>query len=582
MKRRRTVVRFGGGFIPRLGPPKTTMYRKLEPKLLTILREGYTRKLFLGDLLGGLTVGVVALPLAIALAIASGAKPEQGLYTAIFAGFVIAVLGGSRAQISGPTGAFIVIVYGVIQKYGYDGLVVATLIAGVLLIIAGLARMGAFLKFVPYPVVVGFTSGIALIIFSSQVGDFLGMKIENLPADLVAKWSTYFQNIPSIDLPTVGVAAASLLVIVLWPKVTHRVPGQLVAILVVTAVVQYFGIPVETIQTRFGGVPNTLPSPHLPVVTWGLVQQMFTPALTIAILAGLESLLSAVVADGMMGTRHRSNMELVAQGFGNITSVIFGGIPATGAIARTATNIKSGGKTPISAVIHCVFLLLVLLVVGKWAALIPMATLAAVLVVVAYNMCEWREFVHLLKSPRGDVAVLLATFLLTVFIDLTTAIQVGILMAAFLFLQKMSTESHVALITENLKDDEEFQARDMTGIEIPKGVEVFELYGSLFFGAVRQFKESIRIVAAKPRVLILRMRQVLSIDASGIRVLEELAEEANADGYVIVFSAVSRSVYRVMRQTGFVEKVGRKNFAGDIFTALVIAKQHLDSPAAKQ
>ncbi|MEP6847716.1 MAG: SulP family inorganic anion transporter [Acidobacteriota bacterium] len=551
------------------------MYRKLEPKLLTVLREGYTRKLFFGDLLGGLTVGVVALPLAIALAIASGAKPEQGLYTAIFAGFVIAVLGGSRAQISGPTGAFIVIVYGVMQRYGYDGLVVATFIAGILLIIMGLVRMGAFLKFVPYPVVVGFTSGIALIIFSSQVGDLFGMKIENLPADPVAKWVAYFHNLSSINLPAVGVALASLALILAWPRITHRVPGQLVAILVVTAAVQYFGIPVETIQTRFGGVPNTLPIPHLPVVTWPLVQQMFTPALTIAILAGLESLLSAVVADGMTGARHRSNMELIAQGFGNIVSVIFGGIPATGAIARTATNIKSGGKTPFSAIIHCVFLLLVLLVAGKWAALIPMATLAAVLAVVAYNMCEWREFAHLLKSPRGDVAVLLSTFLLTVFIDLTTAIQVGILLAAFLFLQKMSNESHVDLITENLKDDDELLARDMTGIDIPKGVEVFELYGSLFFGAVRQFKESMRIVAARPKVLILRMRQVSSIDASGIRVLEELAEEARAGGYLIVFSAVSRSVFRVMRQTGFVKKAGRENFAADIFAALETAREHM-------
>ena len=335
-------------------------------------------------------------------------------------------------------------------------------------------------------------------------------------------------------------------------------------------------MPVETIASRFGGVPNSLPTPHFPVVTLELIQQLFAPALTIAILAGLESLLSAVVADGMMGTRHRSNMELVAQGAGNIVSVIFGGIPATGAIARTATNIKNGGKTPISAVIHCIFLLLVLLFVGKWAALIPMATLAAVLLVVAYNMSEWREFVHLLKSPRGDVAVLLATFLLTVFIDLTTAIQVGILLAAFLFLQKMSKETHVDLITENLKDDEEFTSRDMTGIEIPQGVEVFELYGSLFFGAVRQFKESIRVIARKPKVLILRMRQVSSIDASGIRVLEELAEEAKKGGYVIIFSAVSRSVFRVMRQSGFVEVAGKKNFAGDIFIALEIAKKYLE------
>jgi sulfate permease, SulP family len=553
------------------------MYRKLEPKLITVLREGYSLKQFRGDLLGGLTVGVVALPLSIALAIASGVKPEQGLYTAIFAGFVIAVLGGSRAQISGPTGAFIVIIYGIVQKYGYDGLVVATLIAGVLLIIMGLARMGAFLKFVPYPVVIGFTSGIALIIFSSQVSDFLGLKLEKVPADFVEKWMEYFRHIATIDPYAIAVGSASLLIVVLWPKVTHRVPGPLMAILGVTFVVQYFQIPVATIATRFGGVPSTLPMPHFPIVTWSLVQEMFSPAITIAILAGLESLLAAVVADGMMGTRHRSNMELIAQGAGNIVSVMFGGIPATGAIARTATNIKSGGTTPVSAIIHCIFLLLVLLFIGKWAAMIPMATLAAILVVVAYNMSEWREFRHLLSSPRGDIAVLLVTFFLTVFIELTVAIQVGILLAAFLFLQKMSTETHVDLITENLKEDEEFQGRNMTDIEIPSGVEVFEIYGSLFFGAVRQFKESIRVVATKPKVLILRMRQVPTIDASGIHVLEELADEALENGQIIVFSAVSRSVYRVMRRSGFVDKVGRKDFAADIFAALEVAKAHLDS-----
>ncbi len=551
------------------------MYRKLEPKLLAVLRDGYSKKLFAGDLLGGLTVGVVALPLSIALAIASGVKPEQGLYTAIFAGAVIAILGGSRVQVSGPTGAFIVIVYGIVQKYGYDGLVVATLLAGIMLIIMGLARMGAFLKFIPYPVVVGFTSGIALIIASSQISDFLGLQIDKVPADFVAKWTVYIEHFSTTNLYTVGVGGLSLLIILLWPRITQRVPGPLIAILVVTAIVQAFQLPVDTIATRFGGVPNTLPSPQLPVVTYELVQQMFMPALTIAILAGLESLLSAVVADGMTGRRHRSNMELIAQGAGNITSVLFGGIPATGAIARTATNIKAGGKTPVSALIHCAFLLLVLLFVGEWAALIPMATLAAVLLVVAYNMSEWREFLHLLKSPRGDVAVLLATFFLTVIIDLTTAIQVGILLAAFLFLQKMSTETRVSLVTDDLADDAETRARNMSSVEIPAGVEVFELYGSLFFGAVRQFKESIRVVSKKPKALILRMRQVPSIDASGIRVLEEMAEDAKAAGYELIFSGVSRSVYRVMRQSGLVEMIGKKNFAADIFAALEIARKHL-------
>lgn len=553
------------------------MYRKLQPKLFTILREGYTREMFTGDLLGGLTVGVVALPLSIALAIASGVKPEQGLYTAIFAGFVIAVLGGTRAQISGPTGAFIVIVYGIVQKYGYDGLVVATLIAGVILLIMGLARMGAFLKFVPYPVTVGFTSGIALIIFSSQVSDFLGLKIEKVPADFVEKWIEYGRHFSTFDPYTLAVGFGSLLIIVLWPRITHRVPGQLIAILIATFAVQAFHIPVDTIATRFGGVPNTLPSPQFPNISWELVQQMFSPALTIAILAALESLLAAVVADGMMGTRHRSNMELIAQGAGNIVSVIFGGVPATGAIARTATNIKSGAKTPISAIIHCIFLLLVLLFIGKWAALIPMATLAAVLIVVAYNMSEWREFVHLLKSPRGDVAVLLATFLLTVFIELTVAIQVGILLAGFVFLQKMSNQTQVNVITQDLAGDDESQARDMSKVNIPPGVEVFEIYGSLFFGAVAQFRESIRVVARKPKVLILRMRHVMTIDASGLHLLEELAREARDGGYLLIFSAVTPAVFAAMQKSGLVDEVGSENFAPDIFEAIDIAERHLNN-----
>lgn len=552
------------------------MHRKLEPKLLSVLKEGYTFKQFQGDLMGGITVGIVALPLAIALAIASGVKPEQGLYTAIVAGFVIAVLGGSRVQISGPTGAFVVIVYGIVQKYGYDGLVVATLIAGVMLVIMGLARMGALLKFIPYPVIVGFTSGIALIIFSSQVNDLLGLRIDTVPADFVEKWIMYARHMGQIDFYTLGVALVSLLIIVLWPRITHRVPGQLIAILAATFAVQYFQLPVETIQSRFGGMPSGLPTPQLPAVTWASFQELFSPAITIAILAALESLLSSVVADGMTGTRHRSNMELIGQGAGNIASAVFGGIPATGAIARTATNIKSGGKTPVAAIIHAIFLLLVLLLIGEWAAMIPMATLAAVLIVVAYNMSEWREFQHLLKSPRGDIAVLLATFLLTVFIELTVAIQVGILLAAFLFLQKMSREAHVDLITNTLDEDEEFRARDMSKIEIPKRVEVFEVSGSLFFGAVSQFKESIRVVTSRPKVMILRMRQVQTIDASGIHILEELVSEMHARGAIVVFSAVSRSVYRVMRKAGFVELVDRNNFAPDIFAALEIAKKYIE------
>jgi SulP family sulfate permease len=548
------------------------MHTKLEPKLVTVLREGYTRKQFYADLAAGLTVGIVALPLAIAFAIASGVKPEQGLYTAIVAGFVIAVLGGSRAQISGPTGAFIVIIYGIVQQYGYSGLAIATLIAGVLLIIMGLARMGALLKFIPYPVTVGFTGGIALIIFSSQIRDFFGLRMETVPAEFLEKWLAYGKNISTLNWRTLGVGAVSLLIIVLWPRLTHRIPGPLVAILVMTAVVQIFHLPVETIGSRFGSVPNHLPAPHLPSMSWQLVQQMFSPGVTIALLAALESLLAAVVADGMMGTRHRSNMELIAQGAGNIASIIFGGIPATGAIARTATNIKSGGRTPISAIIHALTLALILVFFGQWAALIPMTTLAAILIVVAYNMSEWHAFVQLFKSPKSDVAVLLATFLLTVLIDLTVAIQVGVILGAFLFIQRMASETQVSLITENLRDRDESETRDISTLKIPRDVEIFEIYGSLFFGAIERFKDAIRRVEKSPKVLILRMRNVPVIDASGLQVMEELRADSERNGVVLLLSAVAPQPLAAMRQSGFLDRLGEENVAADIFEALERAR----------
>ena len=556
------------------------MHQELKPKLLTVIQAGYTRKQFLADLVAGITVGIVALPLSIALAIASGAKPEQGLYTAIVAGFVIAVLGGSRTQISGPTGAFIVIIYGIIQQYGYEGLAAATLIAGVLLILMGLARMGALLKFVPYPVTVGFTSGIALIIFSSQISDLFGLKIDKVPADFIEKWISYGEYIGTFNKYSLIVGIISLLIIVFWSKVTHRIPGMLVAIILMTVAVQYFNLPVETIQSRFGKVPNSLPAPHLPMMSWELMQKMFSPAVTIALLAGLESLLSSVVADGMLGTRHRSNMELIAQGAGNIASVVFGGLPATGAIARTATNIKNGGRTPIAAIIHCLVLLLILLFVGQWASLIPLATLAAVLIVVAYNMSEWREFVYLLKSPRSDVAVLITTFLLTVFVELTTAIQVGVLLAAFMFLQKMSTNTQLKDISEDLRDREDGEARDMSKISLPPGVEAFELYGSLFFGAVEHFKDALRRVSGNPKVLILRMRDVLSLDASGLHSLSDLHKDLDKQGTTLIFSAVSPPVFQLMKKSGFVDSVGKDKFGKDIYQALEIARRLLGEETA--
>jgi sulfate permease, SulP family len=548
------------------------MPQRLEPKLLTIFREGYTRKQFYADLGAGVTVGIVALPLAIAFAIASGVKPEQGLYTAIIAGFVIAVLGGSRAQISGPTGAFIVIIYGIVQQYGYSGLATATLIAGFLLILMGFARMGALLKFIPYPVTVGFTSGIALIIFSSQIRDLLGLSLDSVPPEFVSKWIAYSKSLNTLNPYALGVGAASLLLIIFWPRITHRIPGPLVAILVLTAVVNIFHLPVETIGSRFGSVPNHFPTPHLPEISWQLVQQMFSPAVTIALLAALESLLAAVVADGMMGTRHRSNMELIAQGFGNIASTIFGGIPATGAIARTATNIKSGGRTPVAGIIHAITLTLILVFLGQWAALIPMTTLAAILLVVAYNMSEWHAFVHLLKSPKSDVAVLMTTFLLTVLIDLTVAIQVGVMLGAFLFIQRMSNETQVNLITESLKDRDESETRDISTLDVPESVQVFEIYGSLFFGAIERFKDAMRRVEKTPKVLILRMRNVVVMDASGIQVMEELLDSTKKKGVVLLLSAVSSQPLAALQKSGFLKELGEENIAKDIYEALERAK----------
>jgi SulP family sulfate permease len=554
------------------------MHTRLEPKLITILREGYSWRQFLADLGGGVTVGVVALPLAIAFAIASGVKPEQGLYTAIVAGFVIAALGGSRAQISGPTGAFIVIIYSVVQRYGYEGLAVATLLAGGMLILMGFARLGGLLKFIPYPVTVGFTGGIAVIILSSQVRDFLGLEMATVPAGFVEKWAAAWQSRHTFNLYAVALGTGALLITLYWPRLSRRIPGPLVAILAMTALAQWLKLPVETIGSRFGEVPSHLPMPHFPAVSWQLIQLMFPSAITIALLAALESLLAAVVADGMLGTRHRSNMELIAQGTGNICSVIFGGIPATGAIARTATNIKSGGRTPISGMIHAVTLALILMFFGRWAALIPMTTLAATLLIVAYNMSEWRSFVKLFRAPKSDIAVLLTTFFLTVLIDLTVAIQVGVMLAAFLFLKRMSEETQVSVITEDLRDRDEGESRDISKLAVPPDVEVFEIYGSLFFGAIDRFRDAIRRIEKKPRVLVLRMRHVRSIDATGLQSMEELLSSCRRNHIALILSAVAAQPREAMRQSGFLQRLGEENAVKDIYEALERATKHLETP----
>ncbi len=548
-----------------------------EPKLLTVLREGYGRAQFGRDLAAGLIVGVVALPLAIAFAIASGVGPERGLYTAIVAGFTISLLSGSRVQIGGPTGAFIVLVYGIVQQYGYDGLAVATLMAGGILIAMGLARFGALLQFIPYPVTVGFTAGIAVVIASGQIRDALGLAMEAVPAGFFAKWVAYGEAIGSVNPWAVGLTLATVLVMVGLSRVVPRVPGSLVALLAATAAVQLFVLPVETIASRFGAVPSGLPAPQLPHVAWAMVPELVSPAFSIAILAGIESLLSAVVADGMTGRRHRSNMELVAQGIANIVSPLFGGIPATGAIARTATNVKSGGRTPIAGLVHALTLLVILVAAGRWAALVPMPVLAGILVVVAYNMSEVHLFAGVLRSTRSDALVLVATFLLTVLVDLTVAIQVGVVLAAFLFMRRMAEVAHVRVLTGLTSEDEDDPDLDPAEVAmlraVPPGVEVYEVNGPFFFGAAHKFKSSLTNIQRRPVVLVLRMRNVLALDATGLRVLEEMAAEARRGRPALVLSGVHAQPLVVIERSGLLTALGEENVVGDLAAALARAHE---------
>jgi SulP family sulfate permease len=511
------------------------------PKSVVCFREGYTREALTRDIIAGLVVGIVALPLALAFAIASGVPPERGLYTAIIAGFLISALGGSRVQIGGPTGAFVVIVYGIVTKYGYDGLVLCTIIAGIILIVMGLTRMGALIKFIPYPVITGFTSGIAVIIFSSQVKDFLGLKMGAVPPDFVEKWTAYAGHIGSATWTTVGVAAGTLIVLIVWPKISRMVPAPFVAMILATLAVQLFALPVETIGSRFGAVPSSLPAPHLPNIPWNNMRELIPPSITIALLAAIESLLSAVVADGMIGTRHKSNMELVAQGVANIVSPIFGGIPATGAIARTATNIRSGGRTPLAGIVHALTLMLILVFAGQWAAKVPLASLAAILVVVAYHMSEWRSFAGLLRAPKSDIFVLIVTFALTVFVDLSVAVQVGVVASSLLFMRRMAEVTNIEGVSGELSDAsaiDDPESITLGGRAIPKGVEIYEVNGPFFFGAADKIREVVGEIEKPPRVLILRMRNVPAVDATGIHALEQLALKCKSQGTMLVLAEV--------------------------------------------
>jgi SulP family sulfate permease len=552
------------------------MSTRLVPEFFSCIKDGCDRKNLGREVMAGVLVGIVALPLAIAFAIASGVKPEQGIFTAIIAGFLISFLSGSRVQIGGPTGAFIVVVFGIVAKFGYDGLAMATLMAGLLLIAMGLARMGAVIKFIPYPMTVGFTSGIALIIATTQIKDFFGLTIPTASGEFVDKILDYAHHADTLNPSALLVGGVSLLIIVFWGKVTRKVPGSIIAILAGTGMVHFLALPVETIGSQFGSVPSMLPMPRLPRLDWAMLPQLISPALTIALLGAIESLLSAVVADGMTGMRHRSNMELVAQGAANIASPFFGGIPATGAIARTATNIKNGGRTPVAGMVHAITLLLILLLFGRWAVLIPMPTLAAILLVVAFHMSEWRHFVKLFRASKSDILVMLSTFGLTVFVDLTIAIQTGIVLSALLFMNRMAQVTEVRNITSEL--NEEYGKEDALAIatrEVPKGVEVFEIYGPFFFGAVTQFKDTLNIVKTPARVLVLRMRHILTIDATALQALEDLLAKTRKDGTALLLSGVRPQLRVSLDRNRFTEKIGQECIFGHIDEALAGARKIL-------
>ncbi len=549
-----------------------------KPKLF-VLFSSLTKDQILKDITAGILVGIVALPLAIAFGIASGVSPEKGLITAVIGGFIVSFLGGSRVQIGGPTGAFIIIVYGIVQQYGINGLMIATIMAGVILVIMGLAQFGSMIKFIPYPVIVGFTSGIAVVIFSSQVNYFFGLNIENLPADFIEKWSEYFKNFSSINYETLLIGLSALLIIIFWSKISKKIPGSIVAIFVTTVIVQIFNLDVATIESRFGSIPSSIPSPSIPEIDLATIRALILPATTIAILAAIEALLSAVVADGMIGGKHKSNMELVANGVANIVSPLFGGIPVTGAIARTATNIKNGGRTPIAGIVHAIVLLLIMIFLGYLAMLIPMATLAAVLIIVAYNMSDHHIFRKLLKSPRSDVIVLLTTFFLTVIFDLTIAIEIGMILAVILFMKRMSAVSNIDVVKRELKDVDDFvDANSIQTKEIPEGVEVYEINGPFFFGAASKFKEIMHRVENPPKVMILRMRNVPAIDATGLNLLSQIYNDNKKDGIHLILSGVHTQPLFALTQYKLIDEIGEDNIFGNIDDALDRSRELLGLP----
>jgi SulP family sulfate permease len=521
------------------------------PKLLSVLRQGYSKQQFTKDTFAGVIVGIVALPLAIAFAVASGVSPEKGLITAVVAGLIISLLGGSRVQIGGPTGAFIVIVFGIVQTYGINGLLISTILAGVILIILGLLKLGSLLKFIPHPLIVGFTSGIALTIFSTQINDALGMGIEKVPSEFVDKWSAYFSHLKDVNPVAIVVTLVTIVISVGFKKVTTKIPGSFIAILLVTAAAWIFELPIATIESVFGDIPQTI-SLTFPSIDLSQMHVYFAPALTIALLGGIESLLSAVVADGMISGNHRSNTELIAQGVANVVTPFFGGIPATGAIARTATNVKNGGRTPVAGIVHAVTLLFIMLFFGQWAKLIPMACLAGILIVVAYNMSEWYSFVTILRGSKFDMLVLLVTFFLTVLVDLTFAIEIGIVLSSLLFMKRMADAGSQAVfevesdVLENYSD-------------LPKELGIYEISGPFFFASAKQYRSTIRSIGTSSKVLILRMRHVPFIDSTGMHNLKDVVREIQHTGTKVVLSGVQPNVLKELERSNFYELLASSN-----------------------
>lgn len=551
------------------------MFREFIPKSYLYLRTGYKLSTFRKDLLAGMTVGIIALPLAMAFAISSGVTPEKGIFTAIIAGFLISALGGSRAQIGGPTGAFVVIIYDIMQRTGYEGLAISTILAALFLILLGIFRLGSYIKYVPHPLITGFTTGIAVIIFSSQIKDFLGLNMGVPPADFIDKWVAYGESFSSLHFPTFFLGGGTLLLILSIRKFIPKLPWGIGAIVMATLVAYFFDLPVETIQSKFGQIPSQLPIPSLPSfhIPDGKFSEIFRDGITIAFLAGIESLLSAVIADGMMGSRHKSNCELMGQGIANFASILFGGIPATGAIARTAANIKSGAQTPMAGMLHSITLFLIILFFAPIVSQIPLTALAAVLIMVSWNMSEIGHFLRLFTAPIGDVAILLTAFLLTVFVDITVAISLGMILASFLFMKRMSDSSKTTSLTDLFKEPlSEFPERyDPDAIvrkKVPPGVEVYEVEGPFFFGAADMLKDILNNLEKPPKVFILRMRRVPLIDASGMHALKEFYSKCKKSGTTLVLSGVKGQTEKELEKFGLIHLIGKTNLFQNIDGAL--------------